>query len=46
MAEWMAISFTLTVLSNRMKRGWKLGHKPTNYDRWVNASEPYDVSVI
>jgi len=28
-----------------MKNGWNLGHKPTNYARWVNANESYDVGI-
>jgi glycosyltransferase-like protein LARGE len=28
----------------RMKRGWNLGHKPTNYTHWAVATKPYDVT--
>ncbi|ESO00985.1 hypothetical protein HELRODRAFT_92624 [Helobdella robusta] len=24
-----------------VKSGWKLGHQPTNYSRWLTATEPY-----
>lgn len=26
-----------------MKNGWNLGHRPTKFDHWVKANEPYDV---
>lgn len=30
-----------TVVGYGMLRSWNLGHKPTNYGRWVSAEKPY-----
>ena len=31
------------VAVSRMRRGWNLGHKPTDFTKWQSASEPYQV---
>ncbi|ELU18085.1 hypothetical protein CAPTEDRAFT_135861, partial [Capitella teleta] len=29
-------------LPYKMHRGWNLGHKPTNFPKWLTATEPYE----
>lgn len=33
-----------TIVGYGMKRNWKLGHRPTDYARWVNATQPYQAT--